>query len=184
MDADSMLKEIEETATKRNLPIIGPTRGKILDAFVRKYAPKRVLEIGTLVGYSAIRIARLLPEGGMLICLEKDGDVAKEARKNIAAAGLDDRVEVRIGDAATLIPKLDGRFDLVFIDAAKEDYLSYLTLVEKHIGRGSVVIADNAKRFAAEMHDYLEYVRTSGRYGSSYHEDPDGSDAIEVSVKR
>ncbi len=184
MDAESMLKEIENVAPKRKLPIIGPTRGKILDAFVRKYTPKRVLEIGTLVGYSAIRIARLLPEEGRLICLEKDGDIAKEARKNIAAAGFDDRVEVRIGDAAKLIPGLDGRFDLVFIDAAKEEYLSYLTLVEKYIGRGSVVIADNAKRFAAEMHGYLEYVRTSGGYTSSYHEDPEGSDAIEVSVKR
>jgi catechol O-methyltransferase len=180
---DSILRRIEGEARKRTLPIIGPDRGRILEKIVKEYSPRRVLEIGTLVGYSAIRIARLLPPGGELICLEKDGKIANEAKKNIAEAGLDDRVEVRVGDAVRLIPALDGEFDMVFIDAAKDEYLRYLTLLERLLRKGSVVVADNVKRFAADMSDYLEYVRTSGKYSSSYHEDPKGLDAVEVSIK-
>jgi predicted O-methyltransferase YrrM len=180
---DSILKRIEVQATKRTLPIIGPDRSRILEDVVKKHSPRRVLEIGTLVGYSSIRIARLLPAEGELICLEKDAEIAKEARENLAEAGLDGRVDLRVGDALDLIPKLTGKFDLVFIDAAKDEYLRYLTALENRLRKGSVVVADNVKRFASEMQDYLEYVRASGMYRSSYHEDPKGLDAIEVSVK-
>ncbi len=183
IETDSILRRIEGEATKRKLPIIGPERGKILESIVKDCAPRRVLEIGTLVGYSAIRIARHLPHGGTLVCLEKDGKIAKEAKENIAEARLSNRVELRVGDAVDLIPDLDGEFEMIFIDAAKDEYLRYLTLLEKRLRKGNVVVADNVKRFAPEMRDYLEYVRTSGKYRSAYHEDPKGLDAVEVSIK-
>ena len=182
-ETDSILKRIEGEATKRTLPIIGPDRGRILEKIVKEHSPRRVLEIGTLVGYSAIRIARHLPLGGELICLEKDSKIAKEARINITEAGLDDRVEVKVGDAIRLIPALAGEFDMVFIDAAKDEYLRYLTLLETRLKKRTVLVADNVKRFAPDMSDYLDYVRTSGKYRSSYQEDPKGLDAVEVSIK-
>jgi predicted O-methyltransferase YrrM len=185
--AESVLREIEAESEKQPMIIIGPQRGKILDEMVLKYKPKKVLEIGTLVGYSAIRMGRLLPKGAKMTCVEKDAVIAAVARGNIAKAGLDDVIEVKVGDAREVIPTLPGLYDMVFIDAEKVEYLSYLRLVEEKLPKGGVVIADNVKRFATEVQDYLAYVRTSGRYTSRYLEsasafDPSG-DAVEVSVR-
>ncbi len=76
---------------------------------------------------------------------------------------------------------VSGKFDLIFIDAAKEEYLEYLKLIERKLREGSVVVADNAGTFAEQMRDYLKYVRTSGKYGSEYRSF--GEDGVEVSVK-
>ncbi|MDA4113152.1 MAG: class I SAM-dependent methyltransferase [Thaumarchaeota archaeon] len=185
--AEKVLAEIEEQSRKNPLVIIGPKRGMILDDAILKYKPKTVVEIGTLVGYSAIRMGRLIGPG-RITCLEIDEEMARVARRNISDAGLGGVIDVRVGDARELLPKLEGIFDLVFIDAKKDQYLSYLKLVEPKIKRGGVVLADNVKRFASEMQDYLEYVRDSGRYKSTYIEsessfDPDG-DAVEISIRR
>lgn len=184
--AEKVLHEIEEQSKKNPLIIIGPKRGMILDDAILKYKPNRVIEIGTLVGYSAIRMGRQIGTG-KITCLEVDEEMAGVARGNISKAGLEDVIEVRVGDARTLLPKLEGIFDMVFIDAEKEQYLAYLKLAEPKIKKGGVVLADNVKRFASDMQDYLAYVRDSGRYKSTYLEsessfDPDG-DAVEISIK-
>jgi len=166
--------------------IIGPVRGKVLDQAILKYKPRNVVEIGTLVGYSAIRMGRLM-DSGRMTCLEVDSKIAEVARKNISRAGLDGTIEVRVGDARKLLPELKGHFDMVFLDAEKDQYLDYLKLAEPKMKTGGVVLADNVKRFASEMQDYLDYVRNSGAYASTYVEsessfDPAG-DAVEISVK-
>jgi predicted O-methyltransferase YrrM len=86
-----------------------------------------------------------------------------------------------IGDAIEILPKLESRFDLVFIDADKRQYLDYLRLVEDKLHKGSVIVADNAGIFANQMRNYLDYVRSSGKYRSRYV--PVGEDGLEVSVK-
>jgi predicted O-methyltransferase YrrM len=184
--AESVLKRIEGLAPKNGWPIIGPERGRVLAETVKRTKPKRILEVGTLVGYSAIRMARVLPEGGVLTAVEHDPSMVKIARENIASAGLAKKVEILEGDAKKILPTLNVSFDLVFIDAAKEEYFIYLKMIEPRLHRGSVVIADNALVFAREMGDYLTYVRESGRYRSEYFEPevgPGGSlrDGIEVS---
>ncbi|MDA4128393.1 MAG: O-methyltransferase [Thaumarchaeota archaeon] len=183
---DSILREIEQMRGEGNLPIIGPERGKILDEAVRNAKPRRVLEIGTLVGYSTIRIARLLPKGGKIIAVERDPKIARVAKRNIERAGFSDRVEVIVGDAKYVLPTLTGEFGLVFIDASKDEYFRYLKLVEPRLKSGSVVVADNVRVFANDMKDYLSYVRTSGNYRSRYHEPTTRSsadiiDGVEVS---
>lgn len=185
--AGRVLRQIESESEAAHWPIIGPSRGEILDDVVRSVKPKRALEVGTLVGYSAIRIARLLPAAGKLTCLEKNERIAATAISNIEKAGLSRIVEVRIGDARRTIPGLEGRFDLVFLDGAKDEYLSYLELLEDKLRKGSVVVADNVKIHAGPLGEYLRHVRTSGRYRSTYHEGvsafgPDG-DALEVSER-
>jgi predicted O-methyltransferase YrrM len=184
--AQQVLHEIEEQSRKNPLIIIGPKRGTILDDAILKYKPKTVVEIGTLVGYSAIRMGRLIGPG-RITCLEVDEKIARVARENISRAGLEGVIDVRVGDARVLLPKLTGPFDMVFIDAEKDQYLAYLRLAEPNIKKGGVVLADNVKRFASEMQDYLGYVRGSGKYESTYVEsessfDPDG-DAVEISIK-
>ena len=181
----NVLSEIEETAKKNSLPSIGPLKGEIIGDIIRKYKLKRILEIGTLHGYSAILMANFLlkvnrDDGNdndnintetIITCLEIDQQLANIAKKNIEKAGLSDRIEVITGDALKTIPTLNNkyyRFDLVFIDAVKNQYLNYLKLVEENglLNKKSIVVADNVLIYENEMKDYLDYVRNSGRYNS------------------
>jgi predicted O-methyltransferase YrrM len=179
--ADIVLKEIEAMTEKESLPIIRPDKGQVLIKVIRKTRSKRILEIGTLIGYSAILMAKELDVGACLTTIEIHVDEAKLARENMEKAGVSPKVDVIVGDAIKVIPKLTGKFDMVFIDAAKEEYYEYLKLVEKKLHKGSVIVADNAGIFADQMREYLDYVRFSGKYASEYMSF--GEDGVEVSVK-
>jgi predicted O-methyltransferase YrrM len=179
--ANIVLKGIEAIAEKEFLPIIGRDRGQVLIKVIHKTRPRRILEIGTLVGYSTIMMAKELDANACLTTIETHAGKAKLARENIQKADVRPRIEVIVGDAVRVIPKLIGKFDMVFIDAAKEEYFDYLKLVEKKLHKGSVIVADNAGFLADQMKEYLDYVRSSGKYKSEY--TPFGEDGVEVSVK-
>ena len=164
MKPEEVMKSIEIEAPQRGLPIIGPKRGVLLDEVVKEHSPSTILEVGTLVGYSAIRMARHLKPGQRITCVELKDDMAKIARSNIEKAGLSERVEVVVGDAKSVLSTLTGSFDMVFLDAAKDEYITYLKSVEPLLHRGSVVVADNVKSHSTEVTDYLDYVRHSGKY--------------------
>ena len=187
--ASKVLQSLEKIAQKEFVPSIGPTKGKIITEIIKKYNPKTVLEIGTLYGYSAILMANILPVGGKVVTIELDKLIAATARKNIADAGLSDKIDIVDGNALEAIPKLDLKYDLLFLDAAKDEYLKYLKLAEnKNLKKGSIVVADNVEVSKNEMLDYLEYVRSSGIYKSETIETtleftPNVRDAIEVSIK-
>ena len=198
-----VLSEIEEVAKKDSLPSIGPIKGKIIGDIINKYKPKRILEIGSLHGYSAILMTNFLLDKDndygndnttqeiIVTCLEIDQNLANIAKKNIEKAGLSDRIEVIIGDALKIIPTLNKhhRFDMVFIDAVKNQYLIYLKLVEENglLNNKSIVVADNVLIYENDMKDYLYYVRNSGKYNSYTTETTleftkDIKDALEVSI--
>ncbi|MFL6361000.1 MAG: O-methyltransferase [Nitrososphaeraceae archaeon] len=188
----NLLRELEQTAKRENLPSIGPVKGKIISDIIKKYMPTSILEIGTLHGYSAMLMGNLLPDdGGKLITIEKDKNLANIARKNIDKAGLSGKIEVICHDAIDVIPTLSGyKFDMVFLDAIKSEYLQYLRLVEQKnlMNEGSVVVADNVILYENEMKDYLEYVRNSGKYMSQITEttlefNKNVKDALEISLR-
>ena len=187
--ASKVLQSLEKMAQKEFVPSIGPTKGKIITEIIKKYNPKTVLEIGTLYGYSAILMANILPVGGKVVTIELDKLIAATARNNIADAGLSDKIDIVDANALEAIPKLDLKYDLLFLDAAKDEYLKYLKLAEnKNLKKGSIVVADNVEVSKNEMLDYLEYVRSSGIYKSETIETtleftPNVRDAIEVSIK-
>ena len=156
-------------------------KGRILTDVVRETKPKRVLEVGTLIGYSAILMGKELGNDAELITIEIHADEAKRAEENIRRAGIPPTVKVLVGDAIDVIPELEGSFDLVFLDAEKSEYIDYLRLVEDKLHRGSVIVADNAGIFARQMREYLDYVRSSGKYRSRYVQA--GGDGLEISVK-
>ena len=178
--AEEVLREIESQVDKYPI-IIGAERGPLLDGAVREHKPKRVLEIGTLVGYSAIRMGRLLPPGGRITCVEVNKKIAEVAVRFIEKAGLQKVIEVKLGRAQEVIPSLKGPFDMVFLDAEKTEYLEYLHMVEGKLRVGGVVVADNVRSHANELRSYLAYVRRSGKYKSAYVESE--TDGLEVSVK-
>ena len=179
--AETVLREIEKMAKRKFLPIVDREKGQFLAEAVRKAKPKRVLEVGTLIGYSAILMGKELNEDAYIITIEIHADEAETAEENIRKAEIPAKVEVIIGDALQVIPKLEGHFDFAFIDAAKNEYFDYLRLTEDKLHKGAVIVADNAGIFAKQMKNYLDYVRTSGKYRSKYVQvDVDG---IEISVK-
>ncbi|XP_076863291.1 catechol O-methyltransferase B [Brachyhypopomus gauderio] len=152
---------------------VGDEKGLILDSVVSEVNPQTVLELGTYCGYSTVRIARLLPPGGLLITLEFNPDYAAVARQVIAWAGLKDTVNIVEGASGDLIPHLRERFgietfDFVFLDHWKDRYLPDIKLLEECglIQKGSVLLADNV--ICPGSPDYLEYVRKSASYESRY----------------
>jgi predicted O-methyltransferase YrrM len=177
--ADEVLREIEAMAEHEFLPIVGPHKGKILADALRKVKPKRVLEVGTLIGYSAILIGRELDVDAEIFTIEIHAEEAKAARRNIRRAEIPPKVKVLVGDAVKLIPTLKCCFDAVFIDAEKSQYYEYLRLMEDKLHKGTVVVADNAGVFATQMRNYLEYVRNSGKYISRFIQVSD--DGVEIS---
>jgi predicted O-methyltransferase YrrM len=201
----NVLAQIEETARKEFLPSIGPIKGKIIEDVIKEHKPKKALEIGTLHGYSAILMANIILSGKggneyfdhseydsrktILVSVEKDQKLANIAKKNIENSKLSKKIQVINGDALEVIPKLKSKFDLIFLDATKSEYLKYLRLVEKHslLNKRAVVIADNVLIYENEMKDYLDYVRNSGKYISHTTETTleftkNVKDALEVSI--
>lgn len=181
MEGIAVLKQIERLSKRAYLPIIGPVEGKYLVDTVRRFNVKNVLEVGTLIGYSAILIALNLPQEGRVVTIEINPESGRLAEENIRKAGFVDKIEVHIGNAVTVIPRIKNSFDMVFLDATKDEYLEYLKLSENKLERGGVVFAHNVKMFAHEMWDYLDYVRNSGRYKSEYVDV--GFDGMEMSTK-
>ncbi|HEY1742997.1 MAG TPA: O-methyltransferase [Granulicella sp.] len=150
--ADPVLDEAQAANAAAGLPAIdvAPNQGKLLHLLARVAGARRILEIGTLGGYSTTWLARALPEGGHLITLEADAKHAEVARRNIARAGLDQIVNLRLGAALDTLPQLveegEGPFDLVFIDADKQNIPSYLMWALKLSRKGTLILIDNVIR--------------------------------------
>jgi predicted O-methyltransferase YrrM len=149
---DEALRGAVKAAEAAGLPSIqvSPPQGKLLQLLVRLLGAKAILEFGTLGGYSAILMARALPEDGRLITLEANPEYAEVARQSIERAGLGDRVEVQVGAALEALPRLEeqgvGPFDLVFIDADKVNTSNYFAWALDHTRPGGLIVADNVVR--------------------------------------
>ena len=154
---ESVLKRLENTA--KQYTNIAPENGQFLSILIRSIQAQNVLEVGTSNGYSTIWLAAALKEtGGRLITLEFDQKRAEEAQAHLQEVGLDNIVEVRIGNALDEIPKCDATFDLVFLDAEKNEYRRYLELALPNIRPGGLIVADDTITMRDEMPDYVEFV--------------------------
>jgi predicted O-methyltransferase YrrM len=155
--ADPMLDGVLEANRRNGLPSIdvSAAQGKLLNLLVRMTAARKVLEIGTLGGYSTIWMARGLAEGGKVVTIELDPHHAQVARGNIARANLSGRVELRVGQALETLAALErenaGPFDLIFIDADKPNNANYLTFAMKLARTGTVIVCDNVVRDGAVL---------------------------------
>jgi predicted O-methyltransferase YrrM len=154
---DAPLRAALESSEAAELPAIqvSPAQGKFLHLLARVMGARKILEIGTLGGYSAIWLARALPEDGRVITLEISAKHAQVARQNWARAGVTDKVELRLGNALETLPQVaaEGRgpFDLIFIDANKSNMPEYFEWALKLARPGSVIIADNVVRKGAVL---------------------------------
>ncbi len=142
-----------------------PGDAQLLRILVETSNAQRGLEVGTATGYGAIHMGLGFERtGGHLVTIDIDPQMVKTARENIRKMKLENTVTVVQGDALKVIPKLEGRFDFVFIDAVKRDYLKYFKAVEPKLKPGAVVVADNVIRFRNQMLDFLNAVQNDPKY--------------------
>jgi predicted O-methyltransferase YrrM len=166
LPSDPALDAALEASAAAGLPQINvtPSQGKLLHVLARMQGARRILEIGTLGGYSTIWLARALPEGGRLITLEADPRHAEVAGANLARAGLAEIVDVRLGPALDTLPRLvdEGPFDLFFIDADKPNNPAYFSWALRLSRPGSVIIIDNVVRGGAVADEATDDPRVQG----------------------
>lgn len=150
---DDVLREIRARSIREGLPpiAVGPFDGRHLEVLARMAGAKRIVEIGTLGGYSGVCLARALPAGGRLDTFELEPRHAVVAAESFRRAGVSDRVRIHVGPALDRLREIEGEgpFDLVFIDADKAGYPSYLAWCTRHLRVGGTIIADNVFRRAA-----------------------------------
>jgi len=140
---DPLLAEIARTGVERDLPLVDAEVGALLRVLATAIGARKILEIGTAVGYSGIWLAGALPADGMLMTMEMDAGRAKEAQGNFDRAGLTNRVSVMLGDAQRLIAKVAGPFDLIFQDGDKKLYTPLLDRLVSLLRPGGLLVTDN-----------------------------------------
>lgn len=165
---DDALKAVAASLREANMPQISVSaaQGKLLQILALHCRATAILELGTLAGYSAIWLGRALPPDGRLITVEADPGHAEVARRNIGRAGLEDRVQVRVGRALDLLPRLEAEgaapFDMIFIDADKPPYAEYLRWAIRLARPGSLIVADNVVREGAVLEADSEDANVQG----------------------
>lgn len=153
---DPILSELERDThlnVLRPQMLSGQVQGVFLTFFAELMRPKRVLEIGTFTGYSAICIAKGMPADGELITIDINEELKDRIQYYIEKAGYKEVIKPMIGDATKIIPELQGKFDLVFIDADKENYLEYYDLVFDKLQTGGYIVADNVLWYGKVAND-------------------------------
>ena len=140
-ESDGFLAELEKYAEENHVPIVTKDTAWLLRSLMMMQKPKKILEIGTAIGYSAILFAKY--SDAYIVTLEKDEDTAVVAKENIKKAGLSERIEVIVGDAMESIKGIDDTFDFVFLDANKSHYKDYLPDIMRNLSDGGVIVSDN-----------------------------------------
>jgi len=188
--SSNLYSEMQDYAKQHHVPIISQAGADLLGDVVRKRNPKSILEIGTAIGYSTLIMAMNTAADAKIVTIELDRERAETAQRYFHRAGVENKVKVLVGDAGQIVPELTGIFDLVFIDAAKGQYLDYLHKVLNHLSGNSVVVADNVlfrglvegdelpprryRTIVRRLREYLEFVSSHPKFKTTIHRVGDG----------
>ncbi len=157
--------------------------GRFLYDLILKNGYIRGLEIGTFNGYSTLWLGLAFRKtGGRVITIEYDRVRGEEARRNFKKAGLEDVIDSRINDAFEEIPKIEGNFDFIFIDAWKPDYVKFLRLLKDRILPGGAIVAHNVTNYARDMQEFLKVIRNDPTLETTFHEI--SAEGFSLSIKR
>ena len=140
-ERSGFLKELEKYAKENSVPISQPEAIRLTEILLKLKNPEKILEVGTAIGYSAIRMA--LSSEASITTIEISDEMADKAEENIKKAGFSDRIRVLRGDAAEVLKTVDGEFDVIFIDAAKGHYMDFFNECERLLKKGGLLISDN-----------------------------------------
>lgn len=189
-----MLEEIEQYAKYRNVPIMQKDGIEFLINFIKKNDIKNILEIGTAIGYSAIRMA-LVSSDISIDTIERDDERYNEALKNVKKFNLENQINLIFGDALEV--EVDGNYDLIFIDAAKAQSIKFFNKYEPLLKKGKFIITDNLnfhglvgsnekmsrnlKQLVRKISNYIEFLKENENYETKFYDTGDG---ISISQKR
>ena len=151
------LEKIKQKALQEHIPIIMDDTLEVVNKILTEVKPKRILEIGTAVGYSAICFSEYLQPGGKIDTIERDEERIVEAKENIKKVEVEDRINIFSGDAVEILPTLNEKYDVVFIDAAKGKYPFFLKEALRMINENGVILADNILYKGYVMSDYNKH---------------------------
>lgn len=151
------LEKIKQKALEEHIPIIMDETLEVIEKYLNKNKPNRILEIGTAVGYSAICFTQFLAENGVIDTIERETDRVEEAKKNIKLAEVEDKINIYEGDAVEILPTLNNQYDVVFIDAAKGKYPFFLKEALRMINKDGIIFADNILYKGYVMSDYNKH---------------------------
>ena len=151
------LIRIKQKALNEHIPIIMDDTLEIITKILEDIKPKRILEIGTAVGYSAMCFSKFLAENGVIDTIERDETRAKEAKENIEKVEVQDKINILEGDAVEILPTLNNKYDIVFIDAAKGKYPFFLKESIRMIKSNGIILADNILYKGYVMSDYNKH---------------------------
>ncbi len=141
--SDSLLSEMEQYAAEHQVPIADREVALFLEITARAIKAERILEVGMAIGYSVLHLARTVPENGLMVTIDPNDEMIRASEGYLERAGLGKRVRIERGKALEVIPRLNETFDLLFIDALKDEYVGYLELALPKLRIGGVVIVDN-----------------------------------------
>lgn len=172
------LEKIKQKALEKHIPIIMDDTLEVIEKQLKSNQPKRILEIGTAVGYSAMCFSEFLAEGGKIDTIERDEERIKEAKINIKKVGVEEKIDIYEGDAVEILPTLNEKYDMVFIDAAKGKYPFFLQQALRMINKNGIIFADNILYKGYVMSDYNKHkqrtaVRNLREYIKEVSENPD-----------
>ena len=151
------LEKIKEKALENHIPIIMDDTLEVVDRILKEVQPKRILEIGTAVGYSAMCFSEYLKDGGKIDTIERDEERIAEAKINIKNVGVEEKIKIYEGDAVEILPTLNEKYDVVFIDAAKGKYPFFLKEALRMLKQDGIIFADNILYKGYVMSDYNKH---------------------------
>ena len=172
------LEKIKQKALEEQIPIIMDDTLEVIEKYLKENKPHKILEIGTAVGYSAICFTEILAEDGQIDTIERDSERVKEARENIKKAEVENKINIYEGDAVEILPTLENKYDVIFIDAAKGKYPFFLKEALRMLNKNGIIFADNILYKGYVMSDYNKHkqrtaVRNLREYIKEVNENPE-----------